>query len=127
MAYPYYQPYQNPYYPPMPEATQMRQPVMQQAQPMQQGGVQWVSGELEARNYLIAPNSAVALWDSTGPRVYLKKADASGKPTLQIFDLVERAETPAEAPQVPAVSYANLTNWRRLCANCVARKRRNAD
>lgn len=69
MAYPYF----NPYYPqPIPDnLMQMRQQQMMQpmqqpmSQPMQQnpiaqGGVQWVSGEQEARGYLIAPNSAVA-------------------------------------------------------------------
>lgn len=106
MAYPYF----NPYYPqPMPDnlmqMRQMQQPQMQpmqqpmsqqvQQNPIAQSGVQWVSGEQEARGYLIAPNSAVALWDSTAPTVYLKQADASGKPTLKIYDLVERAETPS--------------------------------
>lgn len=112
MAYPYF----NPYYPqPMPDnLMQMRQMQQPQMQPMQQpvqqnhiaqGGVQWVSGEQEARGYLIAPNSAVALWDSTAPTVYLKQADASGKPTLKIYDLVERAETPRTAPQEKGVEF----------------------
>ena len=100
MAYPYFNPY---YTQPMPDnlmqmrQQQMMQPMQQpmsqpvQQNPIAQGGVQWVSGEQEARGYLIAPNSAVALWDSTAPTVYLKQADASGKPTLKIYDLVERA------------------------------------
>ena len=54
---------------------QMPQPVPQN--PVAQGGVQWVSGEQEARGYLIAPNSAVALWDSTAPTVYLKQAETT--------------------------------------------------
>lgn len=127
MAYPYF----NPYYPqPMPDnLMQMRQmqqpqmPPMQQpmAQPVQQnpiaqGGVQWVSGEQEARGYLIAPNSAVALWDSTAPTVYLKQADASGKPTLKIYDLVERAETVSAAPQTKAPDYVTRDEFDRLAA-----------
>ena len=100
--------YQNPYYPqPMPDnLMQMRQQQMMQPapspapqNPVATGGVQWVSSEQEARGYLIAPNSAVALWDSTAPTVYLKQSDASGKPTLKIYDLVERAETASNAPQ----------------------------
>lgn len=91
MAYPYF----TPYYPqPMqdnlmqmrqqyqpPQMQPMQQPMSQPVQqnPIAQGGVQWVSGEQEARGYLIAPNSAVALWDSTAPTVYLKQSDASGK------------------------------------------------
>lgn len=118
MAYPqYYQPYQNPYYPPMQgdmaSIRQMQTPPMQQPQ---QGGVQWVGGELEARNYLIAPNSAVALWDSTAPRVYLKQADASGKPSLKAYDLVERTETATDVPQTPAVSYVTRNEFDELAA-----------
>lgn len=56
----------------------------------------WVSGEQEAMAYLVAPNSAVALWDSSAPVIYLKKADASGKPTMQVFDLVERTIAPKQ-------------------------------
>lgn len=109
-----YTPYgwQNPYYaPPMPDnLAQLRQqqmPPMMTPQlpqnPVAQSGVQWVSGEQEARNWMIAPNAAVALWDSSAPTVYLKKADASGKPSLTIYDLVERAETPRTAPTADPV------------------------
>ena len=123
MAYPYF----NPYYPqPMPDnlmqMRQMQQPQMQpqmqpQVQnPIAQGGVQWVSGEQEARGYLIAPNSAVALWDSTAPTVYLKQADASGKPTLKIYDLVERAETPCTAPQEKDVGFVTRKEFDALAA-----------
>ena len=118
--------YQNPYYPqPMPDnLMQMRQQQMMQPQmpqpvpqnPVAQGGVQWVSGEQEARGYLIAPNSAVALWDSTAPTVYLKQADASGKPTLKIYDLVERAETPLTAPQGKSVEFVTREEFDRLAA-----------
>lgn len=125
MAYPYF----NPYYPqPMPDnlmqmrQQQMMQPMQQpmsqpvQQNPIAQGGVQWVSGEQEARGYLIAPNSAVALWDSTAPTVYLKQADASGKPTLKIYDLVERAEAPRTAPQEKGVEFVTREEFNRLAA-----------
>lgn len=117
--------YQNPYYPqPMPDnLMQMRQqqmPMMQTPQapqnPIAQGGVQWVSGEQEARNWMIAPNAAVALWDSTAPTVYLKQADASGKPTLKIYDLVERAETPRTAPQEKGVEFVTRKEFDALAA-----------
>lgn len=106
MAYPYYQPYQQmpyqTYQPPMADQlAQLRQnqfqPQMQQPQAVPQQPTQqpaqtiiWVAGEQEAMGYLVAPNSAVALWDSTAPVIYLKQADASGKPTLKVYDLVER-------------------------------------
>jgi hypothetical protein len=118
--------YQNPYYPqPMPDnLMQMRQQQMMQPQmpqpvpqnPVAQGSVQWVSGEQEARGYLIAPNSAVALWDSTAPTVYLKQADASGKPTLKIYDLVERTETAAPATQKARVEFVTREEFDRLAA-----------
>ena len=117
--------YQNPYYPqPMPDnLMQMRQQQMMQPapppvpqNPVATGGVQWVSSEQEARGYLIAPNSAVALWDSTAPTVYLKQADASGKPTLKIYDLVERAETASNAPQKQGVEFVTREEFDRLAA-----------
>lgn len=117
--------YQNPYYPqPMPDnLMQMRQQQMMQPapppvpqNPVATGGVQWVSSEQEARGYLIAPNSAVALWDSTAPTVYLKQADASGKPTLKIYDLVERAETPRTAPQEKGAEFVTREEFDRLAA-----------
>lgn len=134
-----YTPYgwQNPYYaPPMPDnLMQMRQqqmqpmaPQMPQApqNPVAQSGVQWVSGEQEARNWMIAPNAAVALWDSTAPTVYLKQADASGKPSLKIYDLVERALRrllPHRRLRPWILSRGrSLTVWRRLWAKFGAKK-----
>ncbi len=117
--------YQNPYYPqPMPDnLMQMRQQQMMQPapspvpqNPVATGGVQWVSSEQEARGYLIAPNSAVALWDSTTPTVYLKQSDASGKPTLKIYDLVERAETPRTATQEKGVEFVTRKEFDALAA-----------
>lgn len=127
-----YTPYgwQNPYYaPPMPDnLMQMRQQQMQpmtpqmpqvpQApqNPVAQSGVQWVSGEQEARNWMIAPNAAVALWDSTAPTVYLKQADASGKPSLKIYDLVERPEMAPGTPQIKTGEYVTRKEFDALAA-----------
>lgn len=115
----YYQPYQ-PYQPPMADQLmQLRQnqyqPNMQQV-PQQQAApsIVWVQNEMEAANYLVAPNSAVTLWDSNSPVVYLKQADASGKPSMKIYDLVERSQRPAQAPQTPAVEYAPLSRLEAL-------------
>lgn len=47
--------------------------------------------------YPVAPNNAVALWDSGSPVLYLKQTDPSGKPTMKTYDLVERKETPSDA------------------------------
>lgn len=124
MPYPYYG---NPYYPaPMQDnLAQFRQPMMQLPQntppapvqnPVAQNGVQWVNGEMEARNWMIAPNSAVALWDSMSPTVYLKQADASGKPALKIYDLVERTVAPPAAPQSQAGDYVTRKEFDDLAA-----------
>ena len=124
-SYPYYgyQPYQiyQPYQPPMADQlTQLRQQQFQPAQNVQQApqqtqsGMIWVQNEMEAANYLVAPNSAVTLWDSNSPVVYLKQADASGKPSMKIYDLVERTQRSVQAPQVPAVEYAPLSRLEAL-------------
>ena len=121
--YPYY--YQ-PYQPPM--ADQLMQLRQNQYQPNMQQGFQqtqqpaqptiqsmiWVNGLNDAKNYLIAPNSAVTLWDSNAPVVYLKQADASGKPSMKIYDLVERTQRPAQPPQAPPVEYAPLSRLEAL-------------
>ena len=133
MAYtPYYPGYQPMYYqPPMPDQlAQLRgqqfQPTMQGPQvpsaPPQQNGqsMVWVSGEQEAMGYLIAPNSAVALWDSNSPTIYLKQADASGKPSIKTYDLVERTQRPAQAPQAQAIEYAPLSRLEALEARIEA-------
>lgn len=119
MPYPYYyQPYQ-PYQPPMADQLmQLRQNQyqtnIQQGPQQTQSSMIWVSSEQDAFNYLIAPNSAVTLWDSNSPVVYLKQADASGKPSMKIYDLVERTQRPVQAAQAPAVEYAPLSRLEAL-------------
>lgn len=106
MAYNYYPIGYNPYsafYQPQIYQPQQPQPAVQPAQQLapgtqpqtapQQSGILWVSSEAEAQAYPVAPNNAVALWDSTRPTIYLKQADASGKPVLKTYDLTERTET----------------------------------
>lgn len=118
MGYPYYgyQPYPS-YQPPVPDQLaqlrqQQYQPPMQQT--AQQPSIQWVSSERAAYEYLVAPNSAVALWDSSAPVVYLKQADASGKPSMKIYDLVERT---AQAPEArPGVEYVTRQEFEALAA-----------
>lgn len=114
----YYQPYQA-YQPPMADQlAQLRQnqyqPNMQQVPQPPSPSIVWVQNEMEAANYLVAPNSAVTLWDSNAPVVYLKQADASGKPSMKIYDLVERTQRPAHVPQTPVVEYAPLSRLEAL-------------
>lgn len=111
--YPYYgyQPYQAP----MPDQlAQLRQPYQPMQQPVQQGqSIVWVQNEQEAFNYLVATNSAVALWDSNNPVIYLKQADAAGKPSMKIYDLVERGQRPA---QISSSEYVTRKEFEMLAA-----------
>lgn len=111
MAYPYYNNYYQ-YYTPMQQPVQQMQPTMQNIpapQPVQptpsyssqnnqanQSGMLWVKGKENAALFPLVPNAAVALWDELAPKVYLKQADASGKPTLKTYTLVEETETPSD-------------------------------
>ena len=76
---------------PMPQPTQQMQPQMDNA-------ILWVNGEKDAAAFALAPNRAVALWDSTAPVIYLKQADASGRPSMKTFELVERNGGEAREP-----------------------------
>lgn len=116
-----YNPYVNPYNAPyggQQMQQQMYQPQMQQPpQGAQQpsNGFVWVNDINEAANYLVAPNSAVQLWDKNSPCVYLKTADAAGKPTMQIFDLVERKQQPtAQTQTAPAADYVTRAEFAEL-------------
>ena len=118
-----YNPYVNPYAAPY-GGQQMQQQIYQpQAQQPPQGAQQptngfvWVNDINEAANYLVAPNSAVQLWDKNSPCVYLKTADAAGKPTMQIFDLVERKQQPTSQTQTATtVDYVTRAEFAELQA-----------
>lgn len=135
--YPGYQP--APYYPgPVPDQlTQLRQnqmptPMMPgpqmtqqpQSQPVQtnmgpvtptsgpqNSGIIWVSGKGEADGYLVAPNSAVALWDANNPVIYLRKADSTGKPSTVVYDLVERTDKPTPQQPAPQIDLSGYVKW----------------
>ena len=85
----YQQPiYNQPPMPPMQEPQMQMRPQYQPApqmqypqQPQQNQAIIWVPNEKSANDFIVAPNNAVTLWDMTAPVVYVKKADASGKPT----------------------------------------------
>ena len=69
-----------------------------QQQPQQQSGVTWVQGIEGAKAHPVAPGQAVLLMDSDSNCLYLKSADASGMPSLRVFDYKERINTP-QKPQ----------------------------
>ena len=100
MAYPYYvsSAYPGVYAPTYPPAGQSFQP-QPAVLPAMQNGIIWVSGDAEAMQYPVAPNNAVRLWHSTQPIVYYKSADASGKPSLESYNLVKREIGASDSPQ----------------------------
>ncbi|MDY3279634.1 MAG: hypothetical protein SOX25_05965 [Eubacteriales bacterium] len=77
---------------------QPMQPMQQQPQPQQQNqsGLIWVQGEAGAKSYMVANGNSVLLMDSESQTFYLKSADASGMPSMRVFDYHERA---AQKPQ----------------------------
>lgn len=127
-----YNPYVNPYNAPyggQQMQQQMYQPQMQQppqAPQQASNGFVWVNDINEAANYLVAPNSAVQLWDKNSPCVYLKTADAAGKPTMQIFDLVERKQQPTAQTQTATtadyVTRAEFAELRKVVDALTAKK-----
>lgn len=106
--------YQNGYYPQyqsgaMPDVLNQfkgqYQPMMQQPmqpiQPMQQpiqsnGGLIWVDSEEQAKNYLVAPNNVVPMFDKNSSAMYLKSADGAGMPTFKKYKLVDVDEEMAQ-------------------------------
>lgn len=93
---------------PMQTAVQPPNPV-----PSQQNGIIWVGSKVEADNYLVAPNSAVALWDMNNPVVYLRQADSTGKPATKVYDLVERT-SPSASPRAPQAEYVTIDKFQEL-------------
>ena len=46
----------------------------------------WVQGQGGADAYLVAPNGFVRLWDATRPVFYEKRADHTGRPSMESFE-----------------------------------------
>lgn len=103
MAYTPYNPYINPYY---------QQPIQQQIpqaqpQPVQNNqGLIWVSGDVGAKSYLVAPGSTVMLMDSESSRFYIKSTDGAGMPSIKTYEYKECVQNALQADS----SHANSMN-----------------
>lgn len=100
-----------------PMMAQMQQAQVNSIMANNQGnGIIWVPGYAAAVDYLVAANSAVALWDSNNPFVYLKQADSTGKPTLKIFELVERDPNQQQnkTPDIQLPDFNTFVTWDKL-------------
>ena len=75
------------------------QPVHQQ--PVQSnGGLIWVDNEEQAKNYLVAPNNVIPMFDKSSTAMYIKSADGAGMPTFKKYKLIDvDEETPKNAPK----------------------------
>ena len=64
-------------------------PAVQQPQ-QNNNGILWVSGEVGAKSYLVAPGTSVLLMDSESEKFYIKSTDVSGMPQpLRTFEYHE--------------------------------------
>ena len=100
--------------------SQYQQAVPQMAQATNSGnqGVLWVQGDAGAKAYMVAPNSTVLLMDSEAQKFYLKSTDASGVPSLRVFEYSEvpnnlsqgsqRAQTDTDGKYVTREEYNEI-------------------
>ena len=116
---PMQEPMMRPQYQPAPQMSAY-QPQPQQPQNQ---SIIWVPNEQAANDFIVAPNNAVTLWDMNAPVVYVKKADASGKPSMTTYDLVERAQaviTPAAPRKDMTEEYVTRKEFDELVAKLTA-------
>lgn len=107
---------------PMPGQLEQLRMAQQPAQPapQPQSGLIWVQGEAGAKSYMVANGNSVLLMDSESQTFYLKSADASGMPSMRVFDYHERvAQKPQPVPapaQQPAAEYVTRDEFNALAA-----------
>lgn len=70
--------------------------------------IQYVNGLDSAKAYQIAPNSSVLLMDSAMDRFYVKKSDASGFSTVDIYDFHKAEEKHVTADFVSRQEFEEL-------------------
>ena len=70
-------------------------------QPIQSnGGLIWVDNEEQAKNYLVAPNNVVPMFDKSSSAMYIKSSDGAGMPTFKKYKLIDvDEETPKNTPK----------------------------
>lgn len=113
MAYPnyynggYYPQYQNGAVPDMLnqykgqyQQMPMQQPMVQQQPVQSNGGLIWVDNEEQAKNYLVAPNNVIPMFDKSSTAMYIKSADGAGMPTFKRYKLIDMdEEKPKNTPK----------------------------
>lgn len=111
IGYPYVQNYQQQY-----------MPTVQNNQVQQQNNnIIYVQGIEGAKSYLVGSNNTVILWDSDNPVIYVKSADASGRPNIKILDYTVRDAEPNQIPLIDKkVEYATTEELKRLESQIMA-------
>lgn len=97
--------YQQMYYQQLQQLQQL-----QQQQNNSNNGIIWVQGQAGEKAFSVAPNAAVALWDSEAPVIYLKSADATGMPSVKILDYKVRDMTPQNVPILTENEFATKSD-----------------
>ena len=84
------------------------QPYYQPPQIAQQqnSGVVWTQGIEGAKGHPVAAGQSVLLMDSEADCFYLKTADASGMPSLRVFDYTERTNTAEKGEKLDMSAFA---------------------
>lgn len=95
-----FMPYNQPFMPQFQPNIQPNMPQFQQEQ--EQPEKIYVQGEEGARAYLVARNEFVRLWDDKEPIFYEKRADASGRPSMEMYRY-ERIESAQEIEKNEAI------------------------
>ena len=124
MAYSNYQNQNQQYYPNNYQnqnqylnASQYLQNQNYNVQPNQQ--IIWVQGEAEAKNYLIAPNTTIPLWDTEEHKIYLKSSDSAGMPSIKVLEYTVRENKTnplisSEHSREEEVSYVKVEDFKKL-------------
>lgn len=93
----------------------------------QNTGIIWVSGEVGARGYPVAPNTTIQLWDSESQTIFLKSADASGMPSMKILDYTIR-DNPSQVnalqkqPQIDLSGYVTKEEFEKKISEMMKQK-----
>lgn len=94
-----------------------------QAQP-QHTNLIWVSGEAGAKSYMVVPNTTVPLWDSEAQVIYLKSADALGRPTMKTIDYTIRDDSRFETLTASQSDFATKVEVDNIKKDIVALRER---
>lgn len=77
-------------YPYLPNYQQFMPTIPNNQVQQQNNNIIYVQGIEGAKSYLVGSNNTVILWDSDNPVIYIKSADATGRPNIKILDYTVR-------------------------------------